>query len=238
MSTLYSKSLTGSWAANTHNVRALLKAADISANGTRIRVQLKAHATHDITLAGASIGERDGSSANFTGTPTRLTFSSSNGVEITGGSTVWSDWVDFSLDETKDYLVHMNTDQGAGSWWSASVAGSGTNMYYTYGSGDTVDSTMDATLGSNFGDTAHFGVTQVDQEEPSARVSQGAVEVLRIATGVGVTARVSQGVVEVLRTATGVGIRSRVSQGALEILRLNGAEGLLSVNQPEVWITT
>jgi hypothetical protein len=238
VSTLYSKSLGTGWASNTHNVRTLLQAADISANGTRIRVQFKAHGSSDITLSGVSIGERSGTSANFTGTPTRLTFSSSNSVTITAGNTAWSDWVNFALDEAKDYLVHMNTDQGAGSFYFASATDSGNKSYYTYGGGDSVDSTMDATLGSNFGDASFIGVTQVDQSEPSARVSQAAAEVLRIATGSGVKARVSQGAVESLRTATGVGVKARVSQGAIEILRLNGEETPLMSNQPSVVIMT
>lgn len=108
-STSWSFNLTGN--GNTtakFNRREIIPAADISASGTAIRLKLKGHNTTSSIVSAVSIGERSGSTASFTDTPTRVTFNNGEtAVVVPAGGYAYSDWITFALDETKDYLVAL-----------------------------------------------------------------------------------------------------------------------------------
>lgn len=67
----------------------------------------------ELKIAGLSIGLRDESTLNFAETPTRIKFNSVNDLTIVDGIapfhglTRMSDWVNFTIDKTKDYLIHI-----------------------------------------------------------------------------------------------------------------------------------
>ncbi len=99
-----------------YNIREVLSAANISASGTAVRIKLTGHSANDLNITAVSIGERSGSTGSFAATPTRVTFKNgSTTVLLKAGETLYSDWIAFSLDESKDYLVAFalttDTDQ-------------------------------------------------------------------------------------------------------------------------------
>jgi hypothetical protein len=91
-----------------YNYRQVVAQADLNAYGNQVRVRFNAAAGYGAqTLGGASIGKYGGSGGDFSAAPTRLTFSGSNSVEIADGGSVISDWVNFTLEENQDYLIHI-----------------------------------------------------------------------------------------------------------------------------------
>ena len=87
------------------SLRQVIPNAQISTNGTFVRVQIVAPATGTFIGDNISIVPRSGSTADGTTTPTELLFSGLSGVTVAGGSTTWSDWTEFTVDETADHLV-------------------------------------------------------------------------------------------------------------------------------------
>ncbi len=95
------------------SIRNIIPAADISLSGTTIRVTFKAPSGSSTIVDHASIVERSGSTVNGTTAPTELLFSGGSGFTVTAGTTVTSDGLSFSLDETKDYLVIIDLNGGS-----------------------------------------------------------------------------------------------------------------------------
>jgi len=69
-----------------------------------IKIKMGASTVSNVTIVGAGIGARVGST-DETGTITRITFSSSNGVTITAGQTVTSDEIAFPVVAGTEYIV-------------------------------------------------------------------------------------------------------------------------------------
>jgi hypothetical protein len=88
------------------NLRTLLPASEISGSGSVIQLTIK-NGSGSTVLGGCSIGERSGTTFDFTSTPTRVTFGGSNTKSMTADEECVSDVIAFALDETKDYLVHI-----------------------------------------------------------------------------------------------------------------------------------
>jgi|GEM_PF-1119979 len=91
----------------SYSFRNILRAADLSTSGDRLRVQLKAHASGALIIDRASIVPRE-TGANGTTVPTPITFSGSSSCSIPAGTTYWSDWIDFSMLETSDYILILD----------------------------------------------------------------------------------------------------------------------------------
>ncbi|MFA5394407.1 MAG: hypothetical protein WC346_00125 [Methanogenium sp.] len=109
----WSLTLTQDYSTTNRNVRSVLAAANIATSGAWCRIRIAAHGTSGTILDGVSIGERDGSTSSTVGTPTRVTFNGGqNSVVIGAGHSAWSDWLQFAIDETKDYLVHCKRAGG------------------------------------------------------------------------------------------------------------------------------
>lgn len=83
----------------------------ISTGGAQIRVLLKASATVDTNLLHVSLGKLGASQPNTIATPVELKFSGASGIYIPAGTSVWSDWLDFST-TAGDTLVVI-ADYGA-----------------------------------------------------------------------------------------------------------------------------
>ena len=91
-----------------YNYRYALIAADLSVTGTKVRVTVEAHSSHTSAFDGCSIGLRDGSTEDFDGAPTRITWETgNNGASVAAGATLVSDEIVFSFDSTKDHLLHL-----------------------------------------------------------------------------------------------------------------------------------
>lgn len=96
----------GSQVYQNRQYRTQVKTPTLDGSTGRIRVRLKAHEFQDTIVTGASIGLRL-SNDDFDGPPTRITFDSgNNGTTIPAGTEIFSDWVVFDLDVTKEYLFH------------------------------------------------------------------------------------------------------------------------------------
>lgn len=120
---------------NTH--RNVISAANISTSGSRVRVTFEASTGGTLVVDHAAIVERSGSTAAGTTTPTELLFSAASGFTCTAGNTITSDWVDFDLDETKDYLVILDYDSDGASYGRKVTSGT---VYYKSGASyDTAD---------------------------------------------------------------------------------------------------
>ena len=130
-------------------LRVRIPADSLSANGTQVRVNFEAHSSSDTTIVDAYIGEQASSGDNYdmeSGTITRLTFDTGNtGCTITAGTTKYSDWVDYSFDKTKCYLISFGvsdnrryTDGSAGyTYFKASASGESATANVTGYSGTT-----------------------------------------------------------------------------------------------------
>ncbi len=107
----WNKVANGETASSTNfSFRSILSGSEISTSGAYCRVTLTARATGDgMKLDNVSIGERSGSTASTVAAPVEFLFGGNSGTGIvpTGSSTT-SDWLAFTIDETKDYVVIMD----------------------------------------------------------------------------------------------------------------------------------
>lgn len=163
---------------NPVNCRITLSAANLTTSGTKVRVLLRSQISMNslLTITGASIGQRSGATGNFSSAPTRLTFSGANGAVIPANGSLWSDWVDFTLDEALDHLVHvaMVTD-GVNKLPYSTSPGAG-HYVREYGTDDTLNQTI-----ASYSNTYPHVVQEVQVQTASgtARLTQMAAEVLR-----------------------------------------------------------
>ncbi|TXH10395.1 MAG: hypothetical protein E6R03_15475 [Hyphomicrobiaceae bacterium] len=88
-----------------YSFRTVIPAGSISTSGTTIRATLQASSSASVTFDNVSIVERSGSTVNGTTAPTALLFSGGASVTVSAGSSVVSDALSYTLDETKDYLL-------------------------------------------------------------------------------------------------------------------------------------
>lgn len=105
--------------------RMIIAASALTTSGVQVRVRLSGPASGPSRpINNAFIGHQasGGNPWDFDGNQVRLTFNGNNGVTPPVGGSVWSDWVNFSLDETKNLIVaHDGTITGNISY-SAGVA--------------------------------------------------------------------------------------------------------------------
>jgi hypothetical protein len=138
--------LLGTVTAGQISYRIVFNAADITSSGDQVRVKLKSGdvaGQPGVEINNVAIVERSGSSDDGAATPTELTLSSTARAALRqGGQTAYTNWADFTLDETKDYLVivDINTDVtysgrtrdnrlAVGIWGPGTITGS---FYYKH----------------------------------------------------------------------------------------------------------
>lgn len=152
----------------TYNIRMVLPASAISVSGHSIRLFLASY-TNPGVVSGCSIGERSGSSEDFASAPTRVTFDGgANGCTIPNSGGKYSDWINFAIDETKDYLVHLYYTGSTGNRGVAQVTLSGTRRYYKVGSAPG-DETMTQDVSSYTGDSNFNSVGAVQIKTGAAK---------------------------------------------------------------------
>jgi hypothetical protein len=124
--TTFSRSLTsgagGGW---QRTIRNIIPASALSTSGDQIRIAFKATAgTHDI--GAVYIGESANTNSGYDivpGTIKQITWDGGNTSKSYSG-TVYSDWIDFDLDEAKDYVVSFSiTDNDSGKAYVGGYTG-------------------------------------------------------------------------------------------------------------------
>jgi len=122
---------SGGWFSRT--VRQIILASAISTSGVKIRITVECvSGVEGCHIDNVAIVERDGSTSNGTTTPTEILFGGTSGIDVGGASEEVSDWLTYSLDETKDYLmifdigddtandiVGIKTSGGGSVYWKA-----------------------------------------------------------------------------------------------------------------------
>ncbi len=129
---------TGSWTYENNganmNFRMIYSGSEMNMSGSKIRLTIKAHNTQNQYIGGVSIGERNGSTIGMISVPTRVTFDGGNSdVTILAGVDKVSDEIDFEIDETKQYLVHVFHNAGASSYYAYAYTG---GRYYIVSNND------------------------------------------------------------------------------------------------------
>jgi hypothetical protein len=115
----------------THRV--ILRAPFLTRSGSAVRIRMRANSTQPVTMSGFHFAETDPIDDRdvVDGTFTPVTFGGSSTVTISAGASVWSDWIPFSVDETKSYAVTFYIDPlqtGTKEWF-----GPGTQKYILLG---------------------------------------------------------------------------------------------------------
>ena len=134
------------------NFRMIYSASDITMSGSKIRLTIKAHNSQSCPIAGVSIGERSGSTVGMVSSPTRVTFDGgSSSVNVAAGVDKVSDEIDFVVDETKQYLVHIFQNQGGNNYCAYAYTG---GRYYIASSND--DTMVQTPTGYNTSQTSGY----------------------------------------------------------------------------------
>ncbi len=107
----------------THRV--VIDSGGISHSGSWVRLNFQAPDSGAINVEHAAIVERSGATSNGTEIPAELLFSGSGGFSGASGAQINSDWLEYTVDPAKSYLVIMD------------IAASGSNLAATAGSGIT-----------------------------------------------------------------------------------------------------
>lgn len=139
-----SYSQTSAWSYGTNsasmNFRMIYSGTDLKMSGSKIKLTIKANNSVSQTLAGVSIGERSGSTISTVSTPTRVTFDGgSSSVTIAANVDKVSDEIDFEIDETKQYLIHVFQNEGASGDYAYAYVGG--RYFIASGTDDTMTQT-------------------------------------------------------------------------------------------------
>lgn len=126
-STAFSKALsTSTFLGANINVRQLITSSNLSLGGTKVRVTLQAGSTGSATIDHAEIGHADASVNpwNFDGGQVAVTFASgSAGVTISTNTSVLSDEITFTVDNTKNLIIAVHLSSSSAIETKSSVTG-------------------------------------------------------------------------------------------------------------------
>lgn len=115
--TLFSQTLNvGSSGWTGYSIRSLINNSYLSGSANQVRVTLRSDPASGeaCTIDAAYIGHQAGAgdAYDFDGNQKQLLFSGSGSVTIATNSTVTSDWVDFTYDETKNIILSADFSTG------------------------------------------------------------------------------------------------------------------------------
>lgn len=148
------------------NDRTDIKASLLSTNATEIRIKLEANSASNTVITAASFGVRAGATEDYDGAPTALAFSGSPSVIIPNGTQLWTDWFDFTLDSTKDHLLHIWRTGESPTIRATLITGS-TGTYYG-AAADTTDQSMTQDWTADGQYAARMGwVVQIEYKTPN-----------------------------------------------------------------------
>ena len=133
------------------NVRNFLPSNTIPINGTRIRIKIGPDSAIGTAVVGAFIGERAATGDAYDmkpGTISQITFNSGSNTLSTVTAETYSDWIDYTFDKTKTYIVSIGNTGGYASYawhlgYGSSIKGgasaaAGTANVSSYGAYDDV----------------------------------------------------------------------------------------------------
>ena len=125
-----------------YNVRNVIGNGNLAFGGDKVRLTFKGHSGSAGQIDGASIGLPHGvNPEDFIGPPTRITFGTNDFGVLPAGGTLESDEITFTLDDTKDHLVHIFMDTGNADFSSETAGMDGCYRVY--------DASVDNTLTEN-----------------------------------------------------------------------------------------
>lgn len=157
---IYTQAIPSSLSVARRNDRIVINSSRISINATRIRIKVLGNG---VTLLGAFLGRQASSgSAWFMDTtdttPARITWAGGDTV-TTDTSGIWSDWIDFPIDATKNLVIAY--DIGAGSIRYFAGVPSGTSYYYK--STTTQEAALPAPTGYTTGNVTSLTEIEISQ---------------------------------------------------------------------------
>lgn len=127
-----------------------IAANDLSVNGAYIRVTIGAHSAQS-TFTSAYIGEKASAGDAYDmegGTITEILFDAGSGCTVAAGVDKTSDWLSYTFDKTKDYIISFAADNGY-----ARKSNSGNGASYKVGDGanaGTADVTGYTTVATSY----------------------------------------------------------------------------------------
>lgn len=143
---------------NANSINAVSWRIPVPANttacsGTQIRITIGSSSTNDTIVSGTSVGERNGTTDDFSAAPTRITWATgNNGVTVTAGNTATSDWINYTWTTGNAHLIHIYMADAGAQNWRRKASGTIT-AYYTDPEGS--DNTLTQTV-STTGSTANI----------------------------------------------------------------------------------
>jgi hypothetical protein len=125
----------GAWHGNDYdgsgpyNFRMPVHAGTFTVDGNKIRINVEASATEDLTIIGAYIGEKAASGDMYdmqAYTTKQITFNQgATSASIASGETLYSDWIPLNYDKSREYIISLGTSGGYRAWST-----SGYGSYY------------------------------------------------------------------------------------------------------------
>jgi len=99
---------SNNWAG--YNLIQLLPAASLIAGGTQARFRMRGPGTGSTAITGMTVAKKASSGDAYDAgeTPVAITVSGSGAFTIPTNGDVWSDWIDYTLDDTVDLLIKMH----------------------------------------------------------------------------------------------------------------------------------
>lgn len=93
-----------------YNLIQLLPAASLIAGGTQARFRMRGPGTGSTAITGMTVAKKASSGDAYDAgeTPVAITVSGSGAFTIPTSGDVWSDWIDYTLDDTVDLLIKMH----------------------------------------------------------------------------------------------------------------------------------
>lgn len=156
------------------NYRTVIENAFITGNATSVRFLFSNSAgSNTMRIDGASIVQRSGTTDDGTTTPTRILFGAAATTTIAAGQTKWSDWLTFTIDGTKDYLVCLHVhaaDPRSMDLWADADS---THYYETTSTDYTLEQTVSFTTHTNL-----IGLSQI--ESSAVSVSNNIADYLEV----------------------------------------------------------
>ena len=141
-------------------MRNIIPADQLDHNGVQVRVKIRANSGQNAVITGCSVGERSGTSPDYSEAPTRLTFDTGNsGITITAGTSEWSDWVNYTWATASAHLIHANLDDVSGTVYLIHRASYLSGVYYALADGDQT-LTQDVTSGGTSGN--FYNIDQIE----------------------------------------------------------------------------
>ena len=150
---------------NNGSFRIIFPASSLSNSGQRVRFKLEGNVS--VAERGVAnniaIGPRSGETAHCSEIPTEILVGGSSGATVERNGTIWTDWVDYDFDSTKDHLFILDGTSNASqdTWRGKSSGGAG---YYSNKTGSASYNTAAIPGTINFVADVYLAITEIEVE--------------------------------------------------------------------------